>query len=69
MREITTCLNAIGNNLTEIGNVLVQEREEKFVYHSILQKARGMGSSVSEQGAALTRSTDTYPMPGNRRKR
>lgn len=59
MREIIACLNATGNGLIEIGNVLVQDREEKFVYHSILQKARGMGCSVSEQGAVLTRSTDT----------
>lgn len=48
---------------------MVQEREEKCVYYSILEKAREMGPSISEQGVALTRSTDAYPMPGNTRKR
>lgn len=32
MKERIACLNAIGNNRVETGNVLVQEREEKIAY-------------------------------------
>lgn len=66
MREIRACVDADGNNLVQAGGVLVQDREEKIAYRSILQKARGHGIQCLRRGLGFSRSTDPYLMPDNR---
>lgn len=43
MTDIRARIDADGSNLIQDGNVLVQDREEKIVYCSILQQAKEDG--------------------------
>lgn len=45
--------------------MLVQDREDKIAYCSILQRARGDGIQCLRRGLDFNRSTDPYLMPDN----
>lgn len=68
MMDIRARIDADGSDLVQDGNVLVQDREEKIVYCSILQKAKEDGIQCLRRGLDLNRSTDPYLMPDNRGK-